>query len=52
MFGHPSNDRPTLLNFRDRTPNRTDRGAIELLTHTYTQYHLLINVHFQAIPDC
>jgi hypothetical protein len=30
-FGHPSDDRPTLLNFRDRTPKRTDRWAIENL---------------------
>jgi hypothetical protein len=30
-FGHPSNDRPTLLKFRDRTLKRTDGGAIELL---------------------
>jgi hypothetical protein len=29
-FGHPSNDRQTLLNFRDRTPKRSDRRAIEL----------------------
>jgi hypothetical protein len=27
----PSNDWPTLLNFRDRTPERTDREAIEFL---------------------
>jgi hypothetical protein len=31
IFGHPSNDLSTLLNFRDGTPKRTDRGAIELL---------------------
>jgi hypothetical protein len=30
MFGHPSNDWPTLLNFWDRAPKRTDRSAIEL----------------------
>jgi hypothetical protein len=30
--GHPSNDRPTLLNFRDHTPKRTDRGVIDLLS--------------------
>jgi hypothetical protein len=30
-FDHPSHDRPMLLNFRDHTPKRTDRGDIELL---------------------
>jgi hypothetical protein len=28
FFGHPSNDRPMLLNFRDRTPKCTDRWPI------------------------
>jgi hypothetical protein len=31
FFGQPFNNRPLLLNFRDRTPKRTDREAIELL---------------------
>jgi hypothetical protein len=31
IFGHPSNDQPTLLSFRDRTPKRTNRGAIKLI---------------------
>jgi hypothetical protein len=30
-FGHPSDDWPTLLNFRDRTAKRIDLRAIELL---------------------
>jgi hypothetical protein len=30
IFGHPTNERPTLLNFRNRTPKRTDRETIEL----------------------
>jgi hypothetical protein len=31
MFGQPSNDLSMLLNFRDRTPKRPNRGAIDLL---------------------
>jgi hypothetical protein len=30
IFDHLYNDWPTLLNFSDRTPKRTDRGAIEI----------------------
>jgi hypothetical protein len=32
IFGYPSNDWPTLLNFRDRTQKRTDHRAIKVLT--------------------
>jgi hypothetical protein len=39
-FGHPFNDRPTLLNFRDYMPKRTDHGAIELLACMYITYNL------------
>jgi hypothetical protein len=34
---HPSDDRPSLLYFRDRTLKRTDRGAIELFQPTVRQ---------------
>jgi hypothetical protein len=34
------NDRLKLLNFRDRTPKRTDRMAIELLNNTEYGYRL------------
>jgi hypothetical protein len=33
IFGHPFNDQPKLLNFRDHTPKRFDRGAFEVLVH-------------------
>jgi hypothetical protein len=37
-----SNDWPTLLNFRDRTPKRNNRGAIEFLEHFFPLLPTLI----------
>jgi hypothetical protein len=43
IFGHPSNVTPKLLNFRDRMPKRTDRGAISPYQHLIRLIELEVN---------
>jgi hypothetical protein len=50
IFGHPSNDRSTLLNFRNRTPKCTDRGPSDLSTDSSTNVYKNGNIIFTFEP--